>query len=623
MPYEYFESINKYLISRERDFDSFIRDFYLKKILPQNIELRGFVVNKRIAMVMGGVINCDSGIKTIVLPNDTTSGECKNILARYNGYRGGKIKIEYIKNKKEYKFGDILQKLLDSPIDIVQNLLSFLDFDTLFNIFLLSGLKVSEMNVMSRRGVPATKNDEKVHLSLLEVKNKSQYLLKEKAKIKGVWASLTHIYVLTESGIYSNEHLNDFGVGEHFFSGYKSRIPEHLRARDIGYIKRGVTHRIISTSKGNVLSYSKDSYHVVMYRLPNYKKFWDLFSSNGEIIDIDTQCAHIVALGRNHIYTSGDNGDGQLGVDTTLSSNLVTPALPAGIAASEIKHVRAGFGNTFVYNSKLICSTGANEFGQLGLEDVVNRSSFNIVILPKATMDRKIISVSLGEGHTVVHTNEAIYAFGNNQSGQLGRGYTSIRGISPMKIELPEGITIDDVVDVKACIDHTLVHTRKGLYACGDNALGQLGLGNSFSVSVLTKSRFDEEIFKIEAGGKATIIHAKSGVYLAGMTYGLLKLEGVVELYTDTFAKVISPDTYTLRDRVDFELNKAKQGLYLPCFHRNLASYPSILKGDNPVGGDVHDYPDLHLEEGNDAGAEPQQDLDSSNYIVYKKRRIG
>jgi hypothetical protein len=89
--------------------------------------------------------------------------------------------------------------------------------------------------------------------------------------------------------------------------------------------------------------------------------------------------------------------------------------------------------------------------------------------------DRPLPAVAAGAMHSLVLTESGeVYAWGDNEFGQLGLGDMVVR-LTPTKVEgLPK------VKAVAAGYDHSLVLTESGeVYAWGWNDYGQLGLGDT------------------------------------------------------------------------------------------------------------------------------------------------
>ena len=81
--------------------------------------------------------------------------------------------------------------------------------------------------------------------------------------------------------------------------------------------------------------------------------------------------------------------------------------------------------NAFILkNNGTLWGCGKNDYGQLGLGDTTNRTTFTQV----TTNTDDIKSVSCGAYHTLILKNDgALWGCGNNEYGQLGLGDTNNR----------------------------------------------------------------------------------------------------------------------------------------------------------------------------------------------------
>ncbi len=121
-------------------------------------------------------------------------------------------------------------------------------------------------------------------------------------------------------------------------------------------------------------------------------------------------------------------------------------------------------------------SWGQNNKGQLGLGNVVLRSS-PVQIGGLTTWSSAVIS---GNGQAfAVKTDGTLWAWGNNQFGQLGFGNTTDRS-SPVQIG-----ALTDWASVSTTQTHTLaLKTDGSLWAWGDSATGKLGNGGSIVIDI-------------------------------------------------------------------------------------------------------------------------------------------
>jgi hypothetical protein len=139
-------------------------------------------------------------------------------------------------------------------------------------------------------------------------------------------------------------------------------------------------------------------------------------------------------------------------------------------SAKDWKSVSAGGEHTVAIRANgNIYAWGDNEYGQLG-------DGFTISARTPAKIGEEMdwASASAGDHHTVaIKTDGRLYAWGNNEGGQLGNDLDDQH--EPIQIE-----TDTDWLSVSAGGWHTTaVKTDGRLYAWGWNGDGQLGIGNN------------------------------------------------------------------------------------------------------------------------------------------------
>ena len=144
-----------------------------------------------------------------------------------------------------------------------------------------------------------------------------------------------------------------------------------------------------------------------------------------------------------------------------------------------------GFGNvdTAIENYQVF-SCGSNDAGQLGLNDIVNRST-----LTQIGTEGNWKSVVCGYWNTLaIKTDGTLWGCGFNWSGQLGLGNISYRST------LTQVGTATDWKSVSCGDRFTLaIKTNGTLWSCGLNDTGQLGLNDRINRSTLTQIGSDTD----------------------------------------------------------------------------------------------------------------------------------
>jgi len=249
--------------------------------------------------------------------------------------------------------------------------------------------------------------------------------------------------------------------------------------------------------------------------------------SSASVVDVssDTTDAVIeITAGANHtcvrtfegeIKCWGKNSFGQLGVGTVanisddgslsqMGGNLAAVALGTGRKAISVS---SGFDHTcaLMDNSQVKC-WGSNEFGQLGQDDTTNVGDSNVADVSNDSaiaLGSTVIQVSAGGNHTCALLDDgSLKCWGKNQVGQLGlennpEDNPDARNVGDQTgeiaalsaVSLGTGVT---ATKVTTGANHTCVRLNNGRTKCwGDNAKGQLGLGNTTDIGAFSNQMGD------------------------------------------------------------------------------------------------------------------------------------
>ena len=178
------------------------------------------------------------------------------------------------------------------------------------------------------------------------------------------------------------------------------------------------------------------------------------------------------------LWGCGDNQYGQLGLGDNTDRYIFTQITTN---TNDIKSVYCGTNHTFILeNDGTLWGTGYNVYGQLGLGDTTNRTTFTVI----TTNTNDIKSVCCGENHTLILKNDGtLWGTGYNGNGQLGLGDGNNRTTFTQITA-----NADDIKSVYCGWNHTLILENDGtLWGCGDNQYGQLGLGDNTDRYIFTQ----------------------------------------------------------------------------------------------------------------------------------------
>jgi alpha-tubulin suppressor-like RCC1 family protein len=206
---------------------------------------------------------------------------------------------------------------------------------------------------------------------------------------------------------------------------------------------------------------------------------------------------HSLVIGSDgNLYAWGYNEIGQLGDGTTTEQDspevitLASGVTPTAISAVYYHSMAIGSdGNLYAW--------GDNINGQLGDGTTTHRASPERITLASGVTPSKISAGGLSS--LAIGSDGNLYAWGENGNGQLGDGTTTGRA-SPERITLASGVT--PTAEISAGYDHNLdVGSDGNLYAWGQNNAGQLGDGT-------TTDQHSPEVLTLATGGTPTAISA-------------------------------------------------------------------------------------------------------------------
>lgn len=187
------------------------------------------------------------------------------------------------------------------------------------------------------------------------------------------------------------------------------------------------------------------------------------------------------------VATWGSNLEGQLGDGTNRQRGIPNAVdfsfLPAGV---QITAISAGYHHTLALASNgAVYAWGDNEFGQLGHGDVPNDSNLPVAVDASGILGgpgNRVVAIAAGARHSLaVLENGTVASWGWGSSGQLGNSGTANHSV-PVGVDL-SGISFgfgEKITLVAAGANHSLAATNDGrLLAWGNNLTGQLGDGTT------------------------------------------------------------------------------------------------------------------------------------------------
>ena len=203
------------------------------------------------------------------------------------------------------------------------------------------------------------------------------------------------------------------------------------------------------------------------------------------------------------LWGCGNNYYGNLGLGDTTNRTTFTQITTN---TDNIKEVYCGGSYTIILkNDGTLWSCGNDNHGQLGLGDASARLTFTQV----TTNADDIKSVYCGGAHTFVLKNDGtLWGTGYNQHGQLGLGDNSHRYTFTQITT-----NTDNIKEIYCGMEHTLILKNDGtLWGCGDNEYGQLGLGDTTNRTTFTQITTNtDDIKSVYCGYYHTLILENDG----------------------------------------------------------------------------------------------------------------
>ncbi|MDT7511481.1 InlB B-repeat-containing protein [Bifidobacterium sp. H6bp9] len=300
-----------------------------------------------------------------------------------------------------------------------------------------------------------------------------------------------------------------------------------------------------NNNDGQLGNGTRDDKHApAMVKTPDRSTYPDL-PADFTYVQVSAGYFHSLAVGSDgNVYAWGYNGSGQLGDGTTIERHAPVrvktpdrktyPDLPADFTYLQ---VRAGTNHSLALASDgNVYAWGWNGYGQLGDGTSASNRYTPVRVktpdrstYPDLPEDFTYLQVSAGELYSLaVGSDGNVYAWGNNNNGQLGDG-TTIERHAPVRVKTPDRKTYPDLpadftyLQVSAGAYHSLALGSDGnAWAWGNNQYGRLGDGTSSNrytpVRVRTPDRStypdlpaDFTYLQVSAGGDHSLAVGSDG----------------------------------------------------------------------------------------------------------------
>ena len=204
-------------------------------------------------------------------------------------------------------------------------------------------------------------------------------------------------------------------------------------------------------------------------------KVWKELQTGEQIEGIQKvkEIEEIKHVGFRMYFVLDENGDVYMLDD---SRNITLQKIDA---LSNIDQIYCNYMNLYAKTaSGEVYAWGNNDSGQLGIGNTTNQS---VPVKINGLTNVQNIDIENGSIYAITKTGD-VYAWGNNDSGQLGIGNTTNQSV-PVKIN---GLTNVQNIDIENGSIYAITKTGD-VYAWGNNDSGQLGIGNTTNQSVPVK----------------------------------------------------------------------------------------------------------------------------------------
>lgn len=180
-----------------------------------------------------------------------------------------------------------------------------------------------------------------------------------------------------------------------------------------------------------------------------------------------------------------------------------------------------GAGKAF---SVIVTPNGVYGCGENAYDQLCQDGGLSVVNFEQLPIEGAL-AVACGTHHTLVNTVYGLFGMGSNMDGELGVGRQALRpGEDRMRRVVFRDRPLAVVLDMACGGSSSMILTSDGLYACGNNRGGQLGVGD-FLNNYYTPTRVllpcNVRVRSLSmAQDSSMFLTSDDGVYLCGITGG-------------------------------------------------------------------------------------------------------
>jgi alpha-tubulin suppressor-like RCC1 family protein len=279
--------------------------------------------------------------------------------------------------------------------------------------------------------------------------------------------------------------LNNHGqLGQNDTQNYNSPYPIYFfEDYDIVKLETGDYHAILVTAAGEVFVWGYNNHGQLGLGSSAGSQIAPVLSpalSNLSIARLYVGGNHnFIVTPQGYIYAWGCNTAGQLGLGDLQPRYL--PQRVHALTGLDVVSLHVGFEHTFaITRFGEVYAWGSNTFNELGLPDGPYRTEPTRVPTLSG-LDIARLYMGVGNTFAIMHSGD-VYAWGANDSGQLGLNDSSSHVNTPTRVPVLSGLDLDALFIGRY---HNFAITTTGeIYAWGSNGHGRLGLGHNTDMRV-------------------------------------------------------------------------------------------------------------------------------------------
>jgi alpha-tubulin suppressor-like RCC1 family protein len=251
----------------------------------------------------------------------------------------------------------------------------------------------------------------------------------------------------------------------------------------------------------------------------------------------------IIVTDKDETKVMGENSNGCLGV---TEKQVKTFTISGQLSGKQLISFSNGSYHVVARSStRNIYCWGFNNTGQMGKGTNGNHSEtpeMNEFLSTKC-----IVDVCCGDWHSLALTSTGeVYAWGDNQFGQIGNGSSKTMESVPAKL-IFQGHSI---IAISCGSLHSMALTENGfVFAWGFNNYGQLGVGNTLNMSKPKLIEMNLSFKKVCCGQKHSLLLTTDGfLYVFGKTYLSYRGSKKVPMnisYSEKFTEIASNKSYS------------------------------------------------------------------------------